>query len=140
MIAALPVAGGMWAYAKETGADRPNILWLTIEDTSDYEFGCYGNEHVKTPNIDALAQRGALFTNASSVAPQCSPARSTLISGAYATTYGTDVHRKHYRVPADQYFYPLLFEEAGYYRLNPGKTDYNTKRPEGLWDEGENYT
>ncbi|MEM1060602.1 MAG: sulfatase-like hydrolase/transferase, partial [Verrucomicrobiota bacterium] len=47
---------------------------------------------------------------------------------------------KHYRVPADQYFYPLLFEEAGYYRLNPGKTDYNTKRPEGLWDEGENYT
>ncbi len=38
---------------------RPNILWLTFEDTSAYEFGCYGNSDVKTPNVDALAVSGA---------------------------------------------------------------------------------
>ena len=37
--------------------ERPNILWLTFEDTSAYEFGCYGNKDVHTPNADSLAAR-----------------------------------------------------------------------------------
>ena len=49
--------------------ERPNILWLTFEDTSAYEFGCYGNKDVHTPNADSLAARGIQFMNAWSVAP-----------------------------------------------------------------------
>ena len=41
--------------------ERPNILWLTFEDTSAYEFGCYGNKDVHTPNADSLAARSILF-------------------------------------------------------------------------------
>ena len=48
--------------------ERPNILWLTFEDTSAYEFGCYGNKDVHTPNADSLAARGIQFMNAWSVA------------------------------------------------------------------------
>lgn len=62
--------------------ERPNILWLTFEDTSAYEFGCYGNGDVHTPNADSLAARGIQFMNAWSVAPQSSAARSSLITDA----------------------------------------------------------
>ncbi len=48
---------------------RPHILWLTFEDTSWYELGCYGNDQVHTPHIDSLATHGVQFMNAWSVAP-----------------------------------------------------------------------
>ena len=72
--------------------EKPNILWLTFEDTSATEFGCYGNKDVHTPNTDSLAANGIQFMNAWSVAPQSSAARSSLITGCYSTTYGMDVH------------------------------------------------
>ena len=72
--------------------ERPNILWLTFEDTSAYEFGCYGNKGVHTPNADSLAVHGIQFMNAWSVAPQSSAARSSLITGCYSSSYGMDVH------------------------------------------------
>jgi len=114
---------------------RPNILWLTLEDTSEYQFGCYGNSDIKTPVIDVLASKGIRFTNASSTAPHCSPARSTLITGCYATTYGMDVHREDYDTPAD-IFYTQYLREVGYYCTNNAKTDYNTNIDNiSLWDE-----
>ncbi|MBX2850873.1 MAG: sulfatase [Phycisphaeraceae bacterium] len=118
----------------------PNILWLTIEDTSQYEFGCYGNTQVKTPNVDALAAKGVKFTHASSVAPHCLPARSTIISGVFATTYGTGLHRGLFRSPKDRPFLPKLMKDAGYFCLNVNKKDYNTPTPNNLWDQGNKYT
>lgn len=81
--------------------EKPNILWLTFEDTSAYEFGCYGNKDVHTPNTDSLATQGIQFMNAWSVAPQSSAARSSLITGCYSTTYGMDIHPVPYDTPAD---------------------------------------
>ena len=85
-------------YSSQTEAadkknERPNILWLTFEDTSAYEFGCYDNGDVHTPNADSLAARGIQFMNAWSVAPQSSAARSSLITGCYSSTkaVGTNV-------------------------------------------------
>ena len=65
--------------AADKQKERPNILWLTFEDTSSYEFGCYGNAQVHTPIVDGLASKGIQFMNAWSVAPQSSAARSSLI-------------------------------------------------------------
>ncbi len=42
---------------------RPNILWLTFEDTSASELGCYGNKDVQTPVIDSLAAKGIQYMN-----------------------------------------------------------------------------
>ena len=103
---------------------RPNILWLVVEDTSPYLFPAYGNDLIKTPNLDFLAQQGVVFTNAFAPGPQCSPARSSLISGSDATTYGTDIHREGRPVP-DHYFFPTYLRNSGYYTTNIGKTDYN---------------
>ena len=114
---------------------RPNILWLTFEDTSAHEFGCYGNNGVTTPNTDSLAARGIQFMNAWSVAPQSSPARSSLITGCYATTYGMDIHPRPYDTPS-YIFFPQLLREAGYYCTNNNKTHYNsTSDNKACWDE-----
>lgn len=105
--------------------ERPNILWLTFEDTSAAEFGCYGNKDVNTPIIDSLAARGIQYMNAWSVAPQSSPARSSLFTGMYATNYGMDVH--HYKqLTPENIFFPQLLRDAGYYCTNNHKTHYNT--------------
>lgn len=115
--------------------ERPNILWVTFEDTSSYEFGCYGNKDVHTPNADSLAAQGIQFMNAWSVAPQSSPARSSLITGCYAPTYGMDVHPVSYDTPVD-IFFPQRLREAGYYCTNNSKTHYNsTNNNKACWDE-----
>lgn len=121
-------AACLWAGTVRGEGDspeRPNVLWLTVEDISPYGFHCYGNDEVYTPHIDALAARGIRYLNATSVAPQCSPARSSLISGSLATTYGTDLHRTRERVPIDRYLFPKYLRDAGYFTTNNEKTDYN---------------
>lgn len=118
-----------------TPPDRPNILWLTFEDASWYLFGCYGNPEVHTPVIDSLAANGIRFSNAWAAAPQSSAARSSLITGCYATTYGMDFHPYPFDTPGD-IFFPQLLRDAGYYCTNNNKTHYNTTRDHGAcWDE-----
>lgn len=120
-------------HAKED--TRPNILWLTFEDTSANEFGCYGNMDVSTPNADTLATKGIQFMNAWSVGPQSSPARSSLITGCYATTYGMDVHPVPFDTP-ENIFFPQHLRDAGYYCTNNSKTHYNsTTNNKSCWDE-----
>ena len=114
-----------FTYSQDTV--KPNILFLVIEDTSPFLFPLYGNQDIQTPNIDYLAENGIMFTNAFSNGPQCSPARSSLISGSYATTYGNDWHRNPHIVP-QQYFFPQYLREAGYFTVNAGKTDYNVTK------------
>lgn len=136
---ACTVACGIYSLeasaANNKKKERPNILWVTFEDTSSYEFGCYGNKDVHTPNADSLAAQGIQFMNAWSVAPQSSPARSSLITGYYAPTYGMDVHPVSYDTPAD-IFFPQRLREAGYYCTNNSKTHYNsTNNNKACWDE-----
>ena len=115
--------------------ERPNILWLTFEDTSSYELGCYGNNWAQTPVIDSLASSGIKFTNAYSCGPQSSPARSTIITGCYSTTFAMDWHRGRVKTP-DNIFFPQYLKNAGYFCTNNAKTDYNSKTAhKSCWDE-----
>ena len=138
-LAAIPAA---WAGNKnESGPEtqeRPNILWLTFEDTSSYEFGCYGNGSADTPVIDSLSRVGIKFNNAYSCGPQSSPSRSTLITGCYSTTFAMDWHRGKVATP-DNILFPQYLRDAGYYCTNNQKTDYNTKTDNrSCWDECSN--
>ena len=121
--------------SQDAKKQRPNILWLTFEDTSWYEFGCYGNRNVNTPVIDSLASEGILFTSAWATAPQSSPARSSLITGCYATSYGMDLHPYPFDTPYGIFFTQYL-RDAGYYCTNNSKTHYNTTIDnKKCWDE-----
>ena len=114
--------------------DRPNILWIVSEDNTTL-LGCYGDKTATTPNIDNLAKQGILFTNAFCAAPVCAPARSTLITGMYATTLGTENMRSTFPVPKFVKFFPRYLREAGYYTTNNAKKDYNTIDQVEAWDE-----
>lgn len=57
----------------------PNILWIVAENF-DLDFGCYGAQHVKTPNVDGLASAGVCYTRAFSTSPVCAPSRSAFMS------------------------------------------------------------
>lgn len=127
-ITVLSITGA--AYAQQ----KPNILWLVTEDMSPY-LRSYGNTLVRTPNLDSLAANGIRFTQAHSNGTQCSPSRSTLISGIYSVSLGTDIHREKRPVP-DQFYFPKYLREAGYYTTNNAKQDYNNKKtPEDVWNE-----
>lgn len=115
---------GCASVSARAASSRPNVLWLTAEDVSAYEFGPYGNRDARTPNVEALARRGVTFTHAYSTGTQCSPARSSIITGAYATTYGMDYHRGKVPVP-DGIWFPELLRASGYFCTNCRKTDYN---------------
>jgi len=79
-------------------ADRPNILWITSEDNGPH-LGCYGDEYSVSPNLDALAARGMRYTRASSNAPVCAPARTTVISGIYPPSTGSEHMRSEAVLP-----------------------------------------
>ncbi len=119
----------------DTEPVEPNLLWLSFEDTSWYMLPAYGQDAVATPNLDDRFFPDAVrFDWAWSTASVCSPARSTIISGAYATTYGSDYHRLSVNVPAQQYFFPGLMQNAGYYTTNNQKTDYNAVQNATGWN------
>ncbi|MCH8177902.1 MAG: sulfatase-like hydrolase/transferase [Proteobacteria bacterium] len=109
---------------------RPNILWIYIED-QDPRYGCYGEELVNTPVIDSLAADGVLFQRAYSPAPVCSPSRSAIITGSDAIRVGVQ-HQRSSRFPGEEIYLPEgvetvpeLFRKAGYFTFNRGKDDYN---------------
>lgn len=137
MTVALSTAFLGTSYIFASTEEKPNILWLTFEDTSAAEFGCYGNVDVHTPTVDSLASVGIQYMNAWAVAPQSSPSRSSLITGVYATTYGMDVHAVR-QVTPENIFFPQLLRDAGYYCTNNNKTHYNTTLDNNsCWDESD---
>ncbi|MCF7849932.1 MAG: sulfatase [Kiritimatiellales bacterium] len=69
-------------------AERPNVLMLAIDDLNDW-IGCLGGHpQAITPNLDRLAARGVLFTNAHCQSPVCNPSRASLMSSTYPETSG----------------------------------------------------
>ena len=120
-------------------AGLPDILWITCEDISPY-LGCYGFEQAQTPNLDRLAERGIRFTHAYANAPVCAVARSTILSGMYASTIGTHQMRSRIRLPEEIPAYPGILREKGYYCTNNSKKDYNSnyETDTTIWDDSSN--
>ena len=115
--------------------DRPNILWVSVEDISP-NLGCYGDQFAKTPVLDKLAENGVRYTNAIASSPVCAAARSAIITGMYASSQGTQHMRCKGRMPEGFKFYPQVMREAGYFCTNNEKTDYNLPHAPGeIWNE-----
>ena len=115
---------------------RPNILRITCEDISPH-LGCYGGATAVTPAIDGLARQGVRYENAFATIGVCAPARSTLITGMYPNSIGTQYMRCRGVLPEGVKTYPEHLRQAGYYCTNNSKTDYQFKTPSAkqIWDE-----
>nr|WP_299487124.1 arylsulfatase [uncultured Allomuricauda sp.] len=69
---------------KTVSIKKPNIIYILADDLGYGELGVYGQEKIETPNIDALAQSGMLFTQHYTGAPVCAPARYMFLTGKHA--------------------------------------------------------
>ncbi len=124
---------GLLFSSAALAAERPNILWITSEDNGP-ELGCYGDTYADTPNIDRLASKGVRYRVCWSNAPVCAPARTTIITGMYATSVGGQHMRSMVSLPARVKLYPQYLRQAGYYCTNNSKEDYNVEKPGQVWD------
>ena len=122
----LIVAVQCWSATSEliSAADRPNILWISIEDSSQ-DLGCYGDKYAVSPNIDKLASQGCRYTNCFTHAGVCAPSRSGIITGMYPCSIGTHFMRCKGVPPAHVKCFTEHLRAAGYYCTNNNKTDYN---------------
>ena len=69
-------------------ADKPNVLFVAVDDLNDWIGVLGGHPQSKTPNIDGLASRGMLFTRCYCAAPACNPSRAALMTGIRPATSG----------------------------------------------------
>ncbi len=129
--------GVMAACTEAADSKLPNILWITSEDNGP-QLGCYGDRYADTPNIDSIAARGMKYLNCWSNAPVCAPARTTLISGLWPNSTGSQNMRSLTKLPAGFDMYPVHLRKAGYYCTNNSKEDYNLEKPEELWHQSNN--
>jgi len=136
-------------------AERPNILWITVEDMSP-RLASYGDDTVSTPHLDRLAREGLRYTRAFGVYGVCAPNRHALILGMYPTSTGAMAMRTWKRTaaldqvtdpellaiptyeatpPPEARCFPEYLRAAGYFCTNNAKTDYQFQDPVSAWDE-----
>lgn len=115
-------------------AERPNILWLSCEDIGPH-LGCYGDNSARTPDIDRFAEQSVRFDNATVVAPVCAPCRSSIITGMYPTSIGTNHMRCRATLPEFVRPFSIDLRQSGYYCTNNSKKDYQFVEPSATWDE-----
>ncbi len=105
-------------------ADRPNVLFIAIDDLNDWVGVLGGHPQVQTPHMDRLAERGTLFTNAHCQSPLCNPSRTSVMTGLRPSTTGIYGLSPWFRtVPAlkDIITLPQHFAKAGYKTFTVGK-------------------
>lgn len=116
----LTAAGaGIAGWAMAAGAPepqrRPNVILMVSDDQGSVDLGCYGSTDLHTPNLDALAARGILFTGFYVASPICSPSRGALLTGRYPRRNGLDTNAGGDRgLPAEEIILARLFKDAGY--------------------------
>lgn len=67
---------------------KPNLVAIVTDDQGRWAMGAYGNRDIRTPHMDRIASEGALFLNAFTVTPVCSPSRAAYMSGRWPTQVG----------------------------------------------------
>jgi len=140
-----------FVYISFNSQKKTNILWLVCEDQSLF-FSSYYDSIAKTPNINELASNAIVYDNFFAVSPVCSPSRSSIITGMYPTTIGTQHMRAYIKnkgsinsktnlpiysaVPKRKVqFFTENLRKMGYYCSNNSKEDYNMEMSPLAWNE-----
>lgn len=121
---------GQTRAIKET-KDRPNVLLIAVDDLNDW-IGCLGGHpQAQTPNIDRLAKRGVLFSNAHCQSPVCNPSRTSMMTGLYPETTGIyflQPNLEKSNAAKKNTLMPTRFHQEGYYVAGAGKLFHSAKQ------------
>ncbi len=133
-----------WSSAQSAPAteNRPNVLFIAIDDMNDWAGFLNTHPQVQTPHMDTLATRGVSFTNAHAPAPICGPSRTAIMSGLWPTSNGVYTNAINYRKDVPHLIsMPEHFRNNGYYLMGVGKLFHAglDKVPENAFDEYGEY-
>ncbi|XP_075378858.1 arylsulfatase D-like isoform X1 [Mycteria americana] len=93
---------------------QPNVVLLMADDLGIGDVGCYGNDTIRTPNIDRLAKEGVKLTQHIAAAPLCTPSRAAFLTGRYPLRSGMDAINN----------YRVIFWNGGSGGLPPNETTF----------------
>lgn len=102
--------------------DSLNVLFIAIDDLNNFALGKHAE--ARTPNIDRLAKRGVLFTNAHCVVPACNPSRTALLTGVSPFVSGVYYNKQDWRECSNLknvVTLPQHFQDRGYKTMGGGK-------------------
>ena len=116
--------------------DRPNVLFIAVDDLNDW-IGCLGGHpDGQSPSIDALAARGLLFERSYCSAPACNPSRVALMTGMRPSTTGVYVNPQPWRpVLKDAVTLPQHFMANGYHAVGCGKIFHGRYDDDASWHD-----
>ena len=138
--AALSGSFGLGRVLRAAEADHKNVLMLIVDDLNDWIGAMGGHPNAKTPNMDALASEGTLFTHAYANAPICGPSRASMMTGLRPSSTGiygqvTDTKIKQANdAAANSTFLSNYFSDHGYKTMGIGKL-FHKGAPDGTFDE-----
>jgi len=122
--------------ATDSSGDRPNVLFIAIDDLNHWIGHLGRNPQTVTPNVDRLAARGVSFARAYCAAPACNPSRAALMGGRRPWTTGVyhnpDDYRPHIR---PQQTLNSHFRAAGYWTVGAGKIYHGGGGRISEWDD-----
>lgn len=119
-----------------SAAKKPNVLMIAVDDLNDWIGVLGGHPQTQTPNIDRLAKRGLLFTNAHCAAPACNPSRAALMTGVRPWTSGVYLNAQPWRpVMPDTVTLPQHFMANGYQVRGGGKIYHGAYEDRASWHE-----
>ncbi|KAA5539178.1 sulfatase-like hydrolase/transferase [Roseiconus nitratireducens] len=123
------------ATERPSESDRPNVLFIAMDDLNDWIGSLGGHPQTITPHLDRLADSSVLFTNAHCAAPACNPSRTAIFTGRSPNRSGLYDNRQQMReVLPDADIIPKVFSGHGYYSAGSGKMlHYFIDAPS--WDE-----
>ena len=122
------------APSPEAPPGPTNVLFIAIDDLNDWVGFLQGHPQVRTPNMDRLARRGTVFTNAHCASPICCPSRAAIFSGRQP--HNTGVYRNEHdlrKQAPDLELLPKTFSRHGYRTFGTGKLLHRDRRD--LFDE-----
>ena len=101
--------------------DKPNFLFILVDDLGRQDLNCYGSEFHETPHINKLAKEGVLFSDAYAASPVCSPTRASIQTGKYPSRINFTRATPTHNLPYEETTLAEALKETGYKTAHMGK-------------------
>ena len=113
-------------------AEKPNILFVLVDDQRHDMIGSAGHPIIKTPTVDKLAKHGLRFTNTYVTTPICAASRASILTGLYESKHDYTFGKKPLKTQFTSNAYPNLLKQAGYTTGFVGKLGVNLEKKDSM--------